>query len=276
MSILQNFEIIQRIFYLMGLAPCHLSAINRKHKSWARSIPVVISFLSSICVATLQFMFFYLDKYGLVSKVLNFAFFGCVFLSNVIVNWQCWYDASIYENIIYRIQQLERKCNFKFSTKIVYKSIKLRYTIYTVAIVGCFSISAAMVLSQAWFIGDNSTKSILMSSLSIFKEFMCGLTILHFTLYVQIVRLFIAELNKQIRFSPICFYASTKVAFLKDAKSVHIDMYLLMKQINNFFGWQLLALTFHYIILLTYSLYWIFLTIHLKGKPYSFAGEFQC
>lgn len=271
MSILQNFGKIQRIFYLMGLAPCHFSALNGKIKSCTRSIPILISFLSSICVVTLQIIYYYLEPYGLITKLINFAFFGFLLLSNVIVNWQCLYYKSTYENIIHRIQQLERKCNFKFTTKILYKSINLRYTINAASIVGCFAISATIVLWQAWAIGHNS---ILLGCLTTFKEFTCGLAVLHFTLYVQIVRLFIAELNKQIRFSPICFYASTKVAFLKDVKSMHMDLHKIMKEINNFFGWQLLVLTVHYIVLITYSLYWLFLNILLKGKSYSIAGEF--
>lgn len=273
MSILQRFEIIQKIFYLIGIAPCHLAAANRKHKSFFHSVPVTISFLSSICVALLQFFSFYLNKFGLMTKLINYVYFGCCLFSNVTANLQCWYLESIYRNIIHRIQRLDETSNYKFSRKIFYKPMKRRHVINAILIVGSWSISTAIVLGQAWFIGSNSIKDILMASATTFKESMCALSVIHFTLFVDIVRCFIAELNEQIHCSPICFYASTKVAFLKDVKLMHMDLFLLMKQVNNFFGWHLLILMIHYLILTLYSLYWIFLTIQEGRKGYSIAGE---
>lgn len=277
MSILQQFKILPRIFYLFGLAPpfCAKRLRNRKLKSCVYSTPVFISFLSSICVTALQLMSFYLDSFGLISKLLNYSFFGTVLLTNATANWQCLRHSSIYENIIRRIRSLEIECNLKFATKILYKTITLRYKISALLIIACFFISAAIVLAQAWLLASNPKNGILLACLTIFKEFMCTLGVLHFTLYVDIVRLFVAELNKQINCSPFCFYASTKVAFLKKVKLMHMNMFLLIKEINKFFGWQILCLVIHHFILILYSFYWFFLAIAKTGKSYSIAGMSQ-
>lgn len=264
---------IQKIYFFIGVAPCRLGAANRKDKSFFRRVPVLISFLSSICVTLLQFISFYLLPFGLMSTLINYAYYGCCLVTNVTANLQCWYHESIYQNIIERIERLENACDFKFSRKLLYTSIKHRCISKAILIIGSYSISSALVWAQAWFIGDDSKKSILLASLTTFKELMSVSAVLHFTLYVDIVRFFIAELNEQIHCSPICFFVSTKVAFLKDVKLIHMDVFLLMKQVNNFFGWHLLLLTIHYLILTTYSLYWIFLTIQQGGKHYSIAGE---
>lgn len=272
MSILQHFEVIRKIFYFFGLAPW-LGAIDRKHKFLFRCLPVLLSVLSSICLATWQFISYYLASYGLIAQLINYTFFTCVLFTNVTANFQCWHHESIYHSMIHRIEKLENACNSKFSRKISHKSIKRHNKTNAILILGTFSISGAIVLGQAWLIGDNPTTTFLLASSMVFKQSLCALSVVHFTLYVDVVREFIAELNEQIRSSPISLHASHKIDFLKRVKSMHMDVFLLMKQVNNFFGWQLLTLVINYLVLIIYSAYWLFLTIQRNGKGYSIAGK---
>lgn len=273
MSILQHFRKIQRIFYLFGIAPWSNCSDNLKQKNCFRRLPVLISLISSICVAVLQFLSFYLESYGLINRLVNYAFFGCVLFANATANFQCWFYESIYQNLINGIRRWESDFNFKFSRKISYKLMRSRYATNAVLIIGFFSISAATVVGQAWFVGSNGTRAVVLASFTTIKELMCSLAVFHFTLYVDIVTLFTASINKQIRRSHGCFYPSAKVALLKDVKSMHMDLFLLMKQVNGFFGWHLLVLMIHYLILITYSMYWMFLTIQTTGKVYSIVGK---
>lgn len=271
MSILQRFRIVQRIYFLIGIAPWDA---DQKHESCVYIIPLSISFLSNIGVALLQFFAFYLHSYGLLIKIINYAYFGVLVISNVTANLQCWYYKDIYQDIIERIKRLENECNFKFSRNILQKPVKNNYTVKALCIIGFFSVSAGIVLGQAWAIGSNSIKAIALASLTVLKEFMSALAVLHFTLYMDIVRLFISELNNQILCSPISFFESSKIAFLKDVKFFHMEVYLLIKQINHFFGWHLLFVMVHYLVLITYNFYWIFLMIQSNGKSFSITGEF--
>lgn len=271
MSILKNFRLFQRIYFLVGLAPC----VDQKYKGCVFIIPVFISILSTICVALLQFLFFYLKSFGPLFEVVNYVYFLIVFTSNVTAGLQCWFYKEIYQDIILRIEGLEKECNFKFSRKILYQPIKKSFIVKAFFIIGLFSISAGIVLGQAWVIGNNSKKSISLASLTILKELMCALAVLHFTLYVDIVRLFLTELNNQIRSSPISFFESTKISFLKDIKYMHMDIYLLFKQINNYFGWHLLFLMVHYLILITYNCSWIFIVVQSHGRTFSITGKFK-
>lgn len=261
------------MFYLFGLAPCHFSSENLELQACFRSAPVLVSILSSVCVALLQFFSFYLDSFGQISRFINYALYAVILCSNVTASWQTWYYKSIYPDIIHRVQQLETACKMRISVKMSYKSLKCWYAFKSTLLLACFSISAATVLGQAWFVGDESTRAITLATLTIFKEFMNALATLQFTLYVDILRLFVAELNKQMRWSPPCFLPATTIAYLTDVKSVHMDLFRLAQQINNFFGWHLVVLMIHYFILITYSFYWIFLTIQKEGEHYSIAGE---
>lgn len=272
MSVLKNFEKIQRIFYFAGVAPFRLNFINQKQRTVFRSIPILISFLSNMYIVSVQFYKYYLDEYGMISRLINYAYFTCATLANVTANFQCFFYESTYRNIIRSIEQLEIQCNYKFSRKISSKSIRRYYMINAMLIIGCFSISTAMVLGQAWFISLNPMDATVTAFLTTFKEFTSALTVLHFTMYVDIVRLFIVELNKHIIGSPICFYVSTKIALLKYVKLLHMETVLLIKKINNFFGWHLLVLMTHYLILITYSVYWLYLTVRVKGESFLYAG----
>lgn len=272
-SILQHFRKIQRIFYLIGVAPWHYCSENQIQKNCFSRLPVLISFLSSICVAVIQFSLFHLESFGLINKLVNYAFFGCLLFANVAANLQCWFGQSTYLNIINVIRRWETDFNFKFSRKIFYKSMRLSYTINAVLIIGCFLISAAIVLGQAWFVGCHPTVAVMLMFFTTVKELMCSLAALHFTFYVDIVTLLTASINKQIHRSPGCFYASTKVALLKEVKSMHMDLFLLMKEVNHFFGWQLLFVMIHYLVLIMYSMYWMFLALQTSGKIYSIVGE---
>lgn len=275
MSIFQHFQIIHRIYFVIGIAPCHLCITDENDKNRVLNrVPVLVSFLCTICVASLQFSYFYLQSFGLIIKIINCAHFSSVLFSNATANLQCWYYKSIYQDIIYRIQRLESLCNYKFSKKMFIKNTKRNYILKAVFIIGFFTISAGIVLAQAWSI-SSSTKTVLIALLTVLKELMTAITVLHFTLFVDIVRKFLSELNNQIRCSPICFYASSKITFLKRVKLVHMDLFRLVKQINNFFGWNLLLLMVHYFILITYSFYWIFLTLLSNGKSFSIVGEFK-
>lgn len=275
MSILKHYHIIRLIFFLTGIAPFYLDTAEQTHKFHFLTIPVLVSILSSICIVLLPFLSFYLDSFGLITKLITYGFYGSLLFTNGSANLQCWYYKSIYQDVINRITRLENECNYKFSSKIFYKSIKHSYKVKVILVVGSYTISGGIVLAQAWYIGSRSTHAVILASLTVFKELICALAVLHFTLYVDIVRLFVSELNKQIRNAPICFFLSSKIVFLKDVKLMHMELFLLMKQINIFFGWNLVLLMIHYFILITFSFYWLYFTLQSNGESFSIAGELK-
>ncbi len=276
MSILQSFERIQKVWYLIGLAPCHINAENRKDKNWFRRVPVVIFIMINISLTVLQYFSFYLKSYGLINELFYYIFYAVTLISNVTANWQCWHYGSTYQNIIHRVQLVENACKVKFAMKFSYGTIKRRYIVTALFVFGFYCLAAAVVLIQAWFIfsSENPNESILIALCTLFKDLMCVMAVLHFTLYVDIVRSFIAELNKQVScWSPIHIHKPMRADFLKDVKIVHMDLFLLMKEINGFFGWHLLVLVIHYLVLIINQFFWIFMNLYNKGKIFSIAGE---
>lgn len=259
----------------MGLASYHFSEKNQNLKNCRRRTPVGISLVVGICMTLMQFYLFYVVQFGVITTLMTYTLYVSIFLSNLSANWQCWYYESTYQNMIYLIQRLEKQFKFKFATVLSLKSMSFWYKINAALVLGCFAISAAIVLFQSWSITNRSSNAVVIALFATFKEFMCALAVLHFSLYVDIVRMFLTELNRQIRQPPICLSMSTKVLFLKDVKSIHYDIFLLMKQVNTFFGWSLLLLMINYFILITYSFYWLFFTLQVNVKSYSLIGNLK-
>lgn len=124
-------------------------------------------------------------------------------------------------------------------------------------------------MSDASDVWSSLTSSIVISFLRVSYP----IHILHTMFYVDILTLFVKKLNAQAQDPTICTSTSRKSEFLKNIKSVHMEMWKLTAEINDFFGMNLLFVMINSFIYNLYQLYWLFLAVELKWGLLAVVGN---
>lgn len=268
MFLYDHFNILLKLFYWTGLAP--LPSLDRKSRcNCLIFATIVTSFLNiSLIAVSLHYRFF--ESYGNIAIIVNYVYIGSLSLSNISANIQCFIYKLTYGKIIYRIQKIENSFRTKFSETILFQSFAFRYRL-KVSIMSVV-IFVAFVLLFYESLLENDYKRFITVFLVILTQCLSALILFHIILYICIVQTFLHELNQRIRNAPICFYSSSKIEFLKTVKNIHMDMWKLMIDINNFFSWNLPFLIIHLAIQTTYYFYWIFLILQVEWNLFYIVG----
>lgn len=268
---LEVYNIFLRTFSAFGLAPF---AIDTKNTAKGKIITkiAVKRLLSKLVPVTV--MLISLGQFSLILTIANgtldgevhetlfYGYFFLIILSNIAGNIQCLVYSSEYLDIIRRINNIERLLIMKFHIQINFKEchkiLKRKFSII-------FSILISATLINYWSYGWNFSRDVLLRSIVTILELISSLVSLHPVLYVDVVNMFILELNQTLTKSEGHFQASAGSAGickdLKNLKFIHFEVWYLTQKINKYFGWSFVFLIIKYFIDALYLLYWIFIEI---------------
>lgn len=276
MSILESFKLQLCFNRCIGLAP-----ITKKGKTCLKYfldlLPVLLSSTVGLCIATFIFVFPNFESFSSIHTLINFASHLTFVLVLLSATFQCFYYKSTYQNIINRIRQIEKRGKEKFWYKTP-RSIKFYYYLKVVCIFCLYFVSQGLLFvevvqaSDSTNVGSKMWSPLLTSSLRLITPF----AVIHIILFGDIVTTFILEINEQITNTITFSHLAMKIEILKNVKLMHMDLFILVKQINMFFGWNLLCLIINSFIYVTSQLYWIFLALELKWDTLPLMGMYFC
>lgn len=264
-----HFKILFKIFYWVGLAP--VTKIDKKMPRCSYIVAVIVSSLLNISLIAVSVNFQLYKSYGNIASIVDYVYIGSLALTNLCANVQCYSYQTMYLKIICRIERIEQNFSSKFSDKISFDSVVLRYRLKILLVSVLLFVYSVLKFYECWL--DGSYPRFAVGSLTIGCHCMSMLVLLHAILYIVVVDMFIVELNRRIRNAPICFYPSRKMEFLKTVKSMHMDICKLMLQINRFFSWSLPLLVIHLAVQATYYFYWIFLILQVEWNLLYISGR---
>lgn len=267
MILLRQSNILLRIFCFMGIAPSSQKVTTKNSKISTYFIPFVSSIIS-LCLTIFLLFYPHFESLGPIHTIINFSSLMSLFLTNFTANFQSIYYKSVYHKAIYRIRQMENKCDEKRFAKYVIP-LECRYNIKVLVIFILYTLSQSLVLIEVMLTsGFNGMGSSIVTSL---LRILFPLAVLHVVLLSDIITMFMQHINQQVQNSHRCL--QSKVEFLKNIKLMHLDLSKLVAQINVFFGWNLLFLIIKSFIYILYQLYWIFLALQLKWDLFALFGK---
>ncbi len=262
MFLLEHFKVLLKIFYWTGLAP--FPDLDRKqNQCYPYLIIVLFSSTVNIGFVVTSFHFDSFSMYGNIQRIVNGAFVGSLALSNIVANLQCYRHKLAYDRILYQIMKVESNFNMKFSTNISFRRIVHWYRLKGIVVGTIIFISFILYYIESWV--EHDYEVFIIVCFTVLTQTLSALVLFHILLYVTIVQMFIGEMNKRIKTdASVCFYNKSKIEFLKTIKLMHMDVWKLMMEVNNFFSWHLPYVVVHLAIQSTYELYWIFLNVQVK------------
>lgn len=269
MFLLDHFNVLLKIFYWTGLAP--FPTLDKKRQCYSYIITVIVSSFINIGLVVLSFYFQLYNMYGNIETIVNYAFVGSLSLSNLSANFQCYHYQSVYSKIVYQIIKIENNFKTKFTKRSPFQTIALRYSLEVFFITVLQLISFALQFFELWL--EYEYKKCTIICFTILTRCISTLILFHVLLYICIVQMFISELNRRIKNAPISFNSETKIEFLKTIKSMHLETWKLMMQINQFFSWNLPFLVIHLAIQTTFYFYWIFVILQVEWNLLYIAGK---
>lgn len=270
MFLIEHFNVPLRLFKFIGIAPIARNEKRTKLKRFLYNIPIFVSSAFMLCVAAYLLLFPHFTPYSSVYTIISYSstvsFIFIIFTANV----QCYYYNSVYQSMNYRIREIEKRCRDEFWTKCP-KNIQFRYKLKILLIFFLFFLSQGLVFVEVLLNGSRLWSSFLTS----FLRLIYPIAVLHVIIYSDIVAMFILEVNAQIRNSSTFVHSSNKIEVLKNIKLMHMDVWMLVVQINKFFGWNLLLLVINSFIYIIRQLYWIFLALQLQWQSLAVIGRFN-
>lgn len=270
MFIFETFNILVRIFYLYGLSPVTVVTLDTNPKSFSHLVPAVLTSIISICI-TLYLLYVPHLPYGAIGIIINYLTLLFSVLMTLTATGQCVFYKPIYHKMIQRTQRITNSFTENFSTKLPLRSAAIRYRLKVMLVFGFFFVSQGLVVVEVWLI--HPSRSLWLPVLNAVLRSVHPVAVLHFILYVGNVVVIIQELNRQIQSLGIVLRVESKFACLENVKSVHMDIWKLVAEINTFFGWNLLCLTIYSFIFITKQLYFIFTVIHVNWNVLALVGE---
>lgn len=254
-----------RIFSIIGIAPyARLPKIGNP-RTVSHLIPMITSSIFSLSLTIFLLIFPHFESLGPIHTIINFSYVWSLFLTISSANFQCHFYRAVYHRANQRIRQIQKKLSAGTSaTKFSYQ-FQCRFRIKLLAIFVLFFASQGLVFIEVWLISETRglwsslTASLVTSTLRIFYP----MHIFHIMLHCDVLTMFIRNLNVQAQNLSMRLSATDKVEFLKSIKSMHMELWKLIFNINKFFGWNLLFLMINSFIYISYQLYWIFLSFQL-------------
>lgn len=263
-----------RIFCLIGIAPYARTVKIQNYRSVLHLIPILLSSLVSLCLTIFLLIFPHFESLGSLHTIINFSYIWSLFFAILSANCQCHFKKSVYYRVNYRIRQIHKKFREKSLTKFVYR-FQRRFKIKVLVILVLFFASQGLVFVEVWLKSERRrlwaslTASLVTSSLRILYP----MHIFHVVLHCDVLTVFIKNLNLQAQNSSISLSLSNKIEFLKNIKTMHMEISKIVAEINVFFGWNLLLLMINSFIYVSYQLYWLFLSLQLDWGLLAIIGK---
>lgn len=258
MVLLERFKFISRLFQILGFAPINVTTKDKTIKTFVDNfvnlIPATSTTFFSLGITYYLLFNPHFGTNGTIHTIINFVLLLSLCLVSATGNFQCFFNRSVHRNINYQIHKVERKM---FSAE---SSIKLTfhiaYRLKILLIFFLFFLSQGLIFYEAYL--ATSASRMLSSFLTSSFRFVFPVAVCHQIMYSDIISNFIRQLNGKIRNQPACFHSSNKVELLKNIKTMHMDLWRILTQINGYFGLNLLFLVINAFVYMTYQLYWIF------------------
>lgn len=258
MTILKRLNHLMSVFLLLGLAPFTVKTVHIKSgiSSYIPSIPIIISSILNASVFALLLHFGQIQSFKLINSIISMAALLTGLVSNLCSIFQCFLYPVVYRNLIGQIKKIEKNLKENFAEELPASAFANRFR-RSMVIILCMAIvrgMSTMFMLLNSFNHSGVLTGVLQSVTSVFSVVVMG----HVVLYVDITQMCLAVLNDSIRKSPIFLHSTMKLEFLKYVKLIHMDLWKLTTQINDFFSWSLVNLTISFMINLIYDLYQIF------------------
>lgn len=263
-----------RTFRFIGIAPYARTVKLKNYERFLHLIPILLSSLVGLCLTIFLLIFPHFKSLGSVHTIINFSYIWSLFFAILSANCQCHFKKSVYYRVNYRIRQIQNHFREKSVTKFAYQ-LQRRYKVKVLIIFVLFFASQGLVFVEAWYKSERSnrwasvTASLATSSLRILYP----MHIFHVVLHCDILTVFIKNLNLQAQNPTISLNLSNKIEFLKNIKTMHMEISTLVADINDFFGWNLLFLMINSFIYVSYQLYWLFLSLQLQWELMAIIGK---
>lgn len=276
MLIFEHFRVPTKFFHFIGHAP--ISSLDISSHNYTQIVAVVLSSFTALSIASFLIFVPHLSSFGLIHNVIRLSSVLSGLLVILLANWSCWRQKLVYQRLAQRVHQIEKFLIHTFSLKDT-ELIPNWYKTKALLIFSLFFVSQGLVFSEVLLAQNhNLLSSFFNSSLRITHP----ISVVHFMLYNDTIAVFLQILNQQAQTSPlVCLNAKDQLEFLKNVKRMHLDIWKLVRQVNIYFGWNLLFVIIHSFIYIQVQLYWIFLNLQVKfnilgiiGKLYGIWGTF--
>lgn len=263
----EQFYFLLRIFVLFGLKPATILETNLQ--KCINVICVIIPSILDMLITSYLVLYPHLTSYGIISVLIYYASFIPSILMIFTANGQCFFNKNSYQKIGTQIVKVEKILKEK-ALRLSLQCVAHRYRRKIIFIYSLFFLSQGFLFAEVWFLDSPHLLSSFFISL---LRTMHPLQLFHLILYIDIIGMFFHELNEEIKNSPINAHSTNKIEFLKYVKLMHMNLWKLVGQINNFFGWNLLFTAMHLFIYVTHQFYWIFLSTHDKVDVLALVGK---
>lgn len=264
----EYFGVLTKIFHFAGHAPIY--SLDPHPQTCTQLTSAAMS--SCIALSTVIFLVFvpHLTSYGIIHNVIRL----CSVLSGSFViflaNWSCWRHKNVYQRLVQRMHRIE---------KLIIHTLSLNdsdlipnfYRTKALIIFILFFVSQTVVFTEVWLVTGNH--NLLSSFFNSFLRITHPISVVHFMLYSDTVTICIQKLNEQMKSSPNCLDSTAQVVFLKTVKLMHLDIWKLVRQMNVYFGWNLLFVIIHSFFYVQVQLYWIFLSLQVKFNLFGIIGK---
>lgn len=268
MLVFKQFRVLTKLLFFIGHAPIFKS--GTRPGNCTHIVAVTLSSFTTLSVAGFLIIVPHLSSFGLIHNVIRLSSVLSGTLVMLLANWNCWRHRNVYNRLVQRKHQIE---------KFLIHTIRLSetdlipnwYRIKVLVIFCLFFLSQGMVFVEVWL--ANQHHNLLSSFLTSLLRMMHPISVVHFMLYNDSVTLFIQLLNKQTKNLPIFLNAKLQVEFLKNVKQMHLDLWKLVRQMNVYFGWNLLFVIIHSFIYIQVQLYWIFLNLQVRFNLLGIIGK---
>lgn len=262
-----------RIFCFIGIAPYARATKKRDSSIIAHLLPTLLSTLLSLCLTIFLLIFPHFESLGPVHTIINFSYIWSLFLTILSATCQCHFYRSVYRRLNHRIRKIQNIFRAKSTTDVINR-LQFLYRIKILVIFILYFVSQSFVFIEVWLTSETRslwsslTASFVTSLLRIFYPML----VFHIVLHCDILTMFIKNLNLQAQNLTIRLSLANKIEFLKNIKSMHMEIVKLVAEINVFFGWNLLSLMINSFIYISYQLYWLFLSLQLQWGSMAIIG----
>lgn len=265
-SSLKSFNIFLCTFSVFGLAPFLTMRTKIGVKRVLSPLVPLTVLLANLSQFSLLLRIANGTLDGKVHETLFYCYFFLIILSNIVGNIQCSVYSTAYLDMSRQINNIERLFKIKFHNRVDFKGCHKTFRRKFWIII---SVLIFATLINFWNHGWSFSTDQLLRCIVTILELMSTLVSLHPVLYVDLVNVFILELNKTlIKNKDGQFQASSVGIICKDLKSlkfIHFEVWYLAQKINEYFGWGFVFLIIKYFIDILYLLYWIFIEIAELG-----------
>lgn len=272
MVILEHFAIVKITLKVIGMVPINLTSKNKLLTDVINAIPVILSSFLSLCIAAYIYIYPIFESSIRANGIIHATSVLTLLLTVLSGNGQCHFYKSKYRNINYQIQQIESNANTLFSLDLTIK-LKRQYRRKVVFLFILFFVSQGILLYEVRIVSgiDAVWASILTSVIrSVYP-----IGILHIVIYCEFIALCVSELNISLRNSSTFFYYKNDIEFLKNIKTMHMDIWKVAIQINAYFGWNVVCLVTTSFIYMTVLMYWLFISLYNQVDVLGITGMFK-